>query len=158
MAALQIRDFETANRFLGIMKATPGTGNPMASSLQSFIAACEALHRQDPENAAVHSKECLRQLEESGNTSYLPTTHLLVAHAYRALGEHGDAAGHLAHARRIGAEIESGLAAWLSALTEAYFHLDANDEAPAVALLREGLRIGREHGFYGTFLWRAGFF
>jgi two-component SAPR family response regulator len=158
MAAFQVRDYKNAKRFLGIMESVPGPRSPMALSLHKFLATCEAWYRQEPEKAIAHAKECLRHLEDSGNTSYLPTTHLLVAHAHHTLHEGEEAASHLASARRIGADIGSGLAAWLSALTEAYFRLDGKDMESVRSLLKEGLRIGRERGFFGTFLWRPGFF
>jgi len=55
-------------------------------------------------------------------------------------------------ARRIGYEIEQSLGVWISNLTEAYFHLQKNDDAAAIAPLRKGLEIGREVGLFGLLI------
>src|SRR3989337_2276555 len=55
----------------------------------------------------------------------------------------------MAEARRIGYEIEQSFGVWISYLTEAYFHLQRNDDAAAIAPLRKGLKIGREVGLFG---------
>ncbi|MBF8259886.1 MAG: malT, partial [Actinobacteria bacterium] len=102
---------------------------------------------------ALHSKECLRLWEESGFTTHVPSAHIIAAHVHHALHEDEDAARHLAQARRIGTETEIPIGIWLSYLTEAYFHIERNDEASAIPALGRGLQIGRETGLFGTFLW-----
>jgi len=153
MAAFKLRDFGTAHRFLDKMTASLGTMKPLPSGLFHCINACEALYRRDPAKAANHSKECLRLWEESGFTTHLPSAHILSAHTRHALHEDEDAARHVAEARRIGSETEIPIGVWLSYLTEAYFHLEKNDDALANPSLRRGLQIGRETGMLGTFLW-----
>jgi len=153
MAALKLRDLDTANRFLDRMTPALGTMKPLPSGLFHCITACEALHRRDLMKAAFHSKECLRMWEESGFSTHLASAHILAAHVHHALREDGDAARHLAQARRIGEEIEIPIGVWLSYLTEAYFHFERNDDAAAIPPLKKGLQIGQEHGIVGTFLW-----
>ena len=46
-------------------------------------------------------------------------------------------------------EIEQSFGVWISYLTEAYFHLERNDDAAAIAPLRRGLKVGREVGLFG---------
>jgi ATP/maltotriose-dependent transcriptional regulator MalT/DNA-binding SARP family transcriptional activator len=155
LSALNLGDFDAANRYLKRMAATM---TPLLSPMFHVIAGCEALHRRDLGKAAVHSKVSLRQIEETGNGVDLPIAHLLLAHVHHELHEDEEAARHVAQARRIGSDIDSHHALWLSDLTDAYFRLDRNDEASAIAVLQEGLKIGREHGFIGSYLSRPGFF
>jgi DNA-binding SARP family transcriptional activator len=103
--------------------------------------------------AAFHSRECLRLWEESGFTTHIPSAHILVAHVSHALHEDVDATMHLAQARRIGSETEIPIGVWLSYMTEAYFHLERNDDASVIAPLKKGLQIGLENGLVGTTLW-----
>jgi DNA-binding SARP family transcriptional activator len=153
LSALHLGDFDTANRFLGRMAASMGTKRGFLSVLFDLVAGCEALHRRDLGKAVFHAKECLRQTEETGNRIDLPACHLLLAHAHHELHEEEEAARHLTQARRTGSDIESHHILWLSDLTDAYFRLDRNDEASAIAVLREGLKMGRERGFVGSIFW-----
>ena len=153
MAALKLGDFESANRCFDRMTVTLGTMKPLPSGLFHCIAACEALHRRDLVKATFHSRECLRRWEESGFSTHIPSAHILVAHVFHALHEDEDAAWHVAEARRIGTETEIPIGVWLSYMTEAYFHLERNDDASAIAPLKKGLQIGLENGLFGTTLW-----
>ncbi|MBM2828106.1 MAG: malT [Actinobacteria bacterium] len=161
LAALELGDLETANRYIGKVAASSGRMGPLLSRIFQAIMGCEALQRGDPGKAAFHAKESQRLAEEAGDIIEAPTGHLLAAHAHHALREDEEASRHLAQARRIGSDIESPYVSWLSDLAEAYFHLDRNDEAAAVALLRKGLKTGRENGFLGglfpAFSLRPGF-
>jgi DNA-binding SARP family transcriptional activator len=151
-AAQNLRDFETANRFLDQMAATLDTMKPLPLGLFHYLTASDALHRRDLARASSHSKECLRLWEESGFTTHLGGAYILAAHVHHALHEDEDAARHLAEARRISSEIESSLWDWILNLTEAYFHLERNDDAAAIAPLRKGLQVGRETGLFGLLL------
>jgi DNA-binding SARP family transcriptional activator len=151
-AAQNLRDFETANRFLDRMAATLGTMKPLPLGLFHYLTASDALHRRDLARASSHSKECLRLWEESGFTTHLGGAYILEAHVHHALHEDEDAARHMAEARRISYEIGSSLGNWILNLTEAYFHLERNDDAAAIAPLRKGLQVGRETGLFGLLL------
>ncbi|TFH32972.1 MAG: tetratricopeptide repeat protein, partial [Deltaproteobacteria bacterium] len=152
MAALKLGDFETANRCFDRMTVTLGTMKPLPSGLFHCIAGCEALHRRDLVKAAFHSRECLRLWEESGFSTHIPSAHILVAHVSHALREDEEADRHVEEARRIGEETEIPIGVWLSYMTEAYFHLERNDDASAIAPLKKGLQIGLENGIFGTTL------
>jgi len=150
--ALKLGDLETANRFLDRMAATLDTMKPLPLGLFHIATAYEALHRRDLEKAAFHMKESLRLWEESGFTTHFHAARILAAHVHHALHEDEDAIRIVAETRRIGYEIRNFYNVWLSYLTEAYFHLQKNDDASAVAPLRKGLQVGRETGLYGTML------
>jgi LuxR family maltose regulon positive regulatory protein len=149
-AARKIDDFETANRLLDRMAATLDTMKPLPLGLFHVLAACEALVRLDPPSAAPHAKECLRLWKESGFTTHIPGALNLMARVHNALHEDEDAFRLVAEARRIGSEIEHSFGVWLSCLNEAYFHLQRNEDAAAVASLRKGLAVGREVGMFGA--------
>jgi ATP/maltotriose-dependent transcriptional regulator MalT/DNA-binding SARP family transcriptional activator len=151
-AALKLGDFETANRFLDRMAATLDTMKPLPLGQFHHVAASEALHRRDLAKAAFHSKECMRLWEESGLTTHFHAGWILAAHVHHALHEDDEAVRHMAEARRHGYEIKNFYGIWASYLTEAYFHLERNDDAAAIAPLRKGLQVGRETGLFGASL------
>jgi len=151
-AAQNLRDFETANRFLDSMAATLDTMKPLPLGMFHYLTASDALHLGDLARAGFHAKECQKLWEESGFITHLPGAHIILAYVLHALHEDEDAARHMAEARRISSEIESPLGDWILNLTEAYFHLERNDDAAAIAPLRKGLQAGRETGFFGLML------
>jgi DNA-binding SARP family transcriptional activator len=148
-SAQNLRDFETADRFLGRMAATLDTMKPLPLGLYHLLVASEGLNRGELARAASHSNECLRLWKESGFITHLPGAHITVAHVFHALHEDEDAAWHVGEARRIGLEIEQSFGVWISYFTEAYFHLERNDDAAAIAPLKKGLQVGREVGLFG---------
>jgi len=152
VAALMLRDFETANRFLDRMAATLDTMKPLPLGMFHAITAAEALHRHDLARAVSHLKECLRLWEESGFTTHIHSARILAAHVHHAFHEDEDASRIVAEERRIAYEIQNFFNVWLSYLTEAYFHLDRNDDAAAIAPLKQGLQVGRDTGIFGTSL------
>jgi len=151
-AALKLGDFETANRLLDRMAATLNTMKPLPLGQYHHVVASEALHRRDLAKAAFHSKECMRLWMESGFTTHFHAGWILAAHVHHALHEDEDAARHMVEARRHGYEIQNFYGVWASYLTEAYFHLERNDDAAAIAPLRKGLQVGRETGLFGASL------
>jgi DNA-binding SARP family transcriptional activator len=148
-SAQNLRDIETADRFLDRMTATLDTMKPLPLGLYHLLVASEGLNRGELARAASHSNECLRLWKESGFITHLPGAHISVAHVFHALHEDEDAAWHVGEARRIGLEIEQSFGVWISYLTEAYFHLERNDDAAAIAPLKKGLQVGREVGLFG---------
>ena len=158
VAALNLGDFEIANRFLDQMAATLDTMKPLPLGMFHAITATEALHRRDLARAAYHSRESLRLWGESGFTTHIHSARLLAAHVHFALHEDADAFRIVSEERRIAYEIRNFFNVWLSFLTEAYFHLERNDDAAAVAPLRNGLQVGRETGIFGASLRLKDFF
>ena len=151
-AAFKLGDFETANRFLDRMAATLDTMKPLPLGQFHHIAASEALYRRDLVKASFHSRECLRLWEESGFTTHIHAALILAAHVHHALQEDEDAYRVIAETRRNGYEVRNFYGIWASYLTEAYFHLERNDDAAAIAPLRKGLQVGRETGLFGASL------
>jgi LuxR family transcriptional regulator, maltose regulon positive regulatory protein len=151
-AALQLHDFKTGNRFLDQMAATLDTMKPLPLGQFHHLAASESLHRHDLAKAAFHSRECMRLWEESGFTTHIHAAWILAAHVHHALHEDEEASRLVAETRRNGYEIQNFYGVWASYLTEAYFHLERNDDAAAIALLKKGLQIGRETGLFGASL------
>jgi len=66
-------------------------------------------------------------------TTHIHSARLLAAHVHFALHEDADAFRIVSEERRIAYEIRNFFNVWLSFLTEAYFHLERNDDAAAVA-------------------------
>jgi LuxR family maltose regulon positive regulatory protein len=157
-SAHNLLDFETANRFLHMMASTLDTMKPLPFGLYHLISAPEAMHRGELARAASHAKECLALWEESGFITHLPGAHITLAHVLFALHEDEEAARHVAEARRIGSEIEQSFGVWISYLTEAYFLLERNEDAAAIAPLRKGLEMGREAGLFGILQRLTGMF
>ncbi len=158
VAALNLGDFETADRLLDGMAAVLDTMRPLPLGMFHAIIASEALHRRDLTRAAFHSRECLRLWGESGFTTHIHSARLLAAHVHFALHEDADAFRIVSEERRIAYEIRNFFNVWLSLLTEAYFHLERNEDSAAIAPLRKGLAVGRETGIFGASLRLKGFF
>jgi DNA-binding SARP family transcriptional activator len=158
VAALNLGDFETADRLLDGMAAVLDTMRPLPLGMFHATIASEALHRRDLARAAFHSKECLRIWGESGFTTHIHSARLLAAHVHFALHEDADAFRIVSEERRIAYEIRNFFNVWLSFLTEAYFHLERNDLAAAIDPLRNGLQVGRETGIFGASLRLKDFF
>ncbi len=148
-SAHNLLDFETANRFLNTMVATLDTMKPLPLGLYHYISVSEALRLRDLARARFHAKECQKLWEESGFVTHLSGAHIMMAHVLHALHDDEEATRHVAEARRHGFEIDQSFGVWISYLTEAYFHLQRNNDAAAIAPLKEGLRIGREVGLFG---------
>jgi len=151
-AAQKLRDFETADRFLDRMAATLDTMKPLPLGQFHLFTATEALFRRDLPMADFHSREGLRHWEECGFTTHVHGARILAGHVHHALREDEEAFQIVAETCRIGYEIQNFHNVWLSYLTEAYFHLERNDDAAATAPLKKGLRVGRETGLFGTSL------
>jgi ATP/maltotriose-dependent transcriptional regulator MalT/DNA-binding SARP family transcriptional activator len=151
-AALMLRDFETANRFLDQLAATLDTMKPLPLGQFHHLVASEALHRRDLARAYSHSRECMRLWEESGFTTHIHAAWILAAHVHHALHEDEDAFRLVAETRRNGYEIRNFYGVWASYLTEAYFHLERDDDAAAIVPLRKGLQVGRQTGLFGASL------
>jgi len=151
-AAQMLLDFETANRFLDQLAATLDTMKPLPLGQYHHLAASDALHRRDLTRAAFHSRECVRLWEESGFTTHIHAAWILAARVHHALHEDEDAFRLVAETRRNGYEIRNFYGVWASYLTEAYFHLERNNDAAAIAPLTKGLRVGRETGLFGASL------
>jgi len=151
-AAQMLLDFETANRFLDQLAAMLDTMKPLPLGQYHHLAASDALHRRDLTRAAFHSRECVRLWEESGFTTHIHAAWILAARVHHALHEDEDAFRLVAETRRNGYEIRNFYGVWASYLTEAYFHLERNNDAAAIAPLTKGLRVGRETGLFGASL------
>jgi LuxR family maltose regulon positive regulatory protein len=151
-AAQMFRDFETANRYIDQLAAMLDTMKPLPLGQYHHLVASEALHRRDLTRAAFHSRECARLWEESGFTTHIHAAWILAAIVHHTLHEDDDAFRLVAKTRRNGYEIQNFYGIWASYLTEAYFHLERNDNLAAIAPLRMGLQVGRESGLFGASL------
>jgi DNA-binding SARP family transcriptional activator len=90
--------------------------------------------------------------DESGFTTHIHAAWILAARVHHALHEDEDAFRLVAETRRNGYVIRNFYGVWASYLTEAYFHLEKNDGAAAMAPLKAGLQVGRETGLFGASL------
>jgi len=145
-SAHNLLDFKTANRYLDTMAATLDTMKPLPLGLYHYISASEALRLRDLARAEFHAKESRKLWEE---VTHLPGAHVILAHVLHALHKDEEAARNVADARRIGSEVDQSFGVWISNLTESYLLLERNEDAAAIAPLKEGLRIGREVGLFG---------
>lgn len=148
-SAHNLLDFAIANRYVDTMAANLDTMKPLPLGLYHYIGTSEALRRGDLVRAKSHAEECRKLWEESGFVTHLSGAHIMMAHVLHGLHEDEEAARHVAEARRIGSEIDQSFGVWISYLTEAYFLLEKNEDAAAIASLREGFKIGREVGLFG---------
>jgi len=156
LSSLHKGDLKAAKGFLRKMGSSLATAPPWEALFYHYLAAWVCLHGEEKGQAEVHSGLCLSLCEEVGN----PWTEAL-AHLQRffVLHEEGDprgAAHHLGRAERMGKAGGMRFIQFACLLAEADRCLREGQEASGVAFLRDGLRLGKEQGFFGFYLWRPG--
>lgn len=153
MGALNLGDFAEAAACMASARGSHSLSSPIARAQSCLIEGLLAHGRGDLRAAEEHLDAAMRGAEEGGAL-------LFRAPGAVALGavqlEHGHAeaasrtiADLLAFAQAIGSAMlhHSGL------LVQAWIALRSRDEAGALALLREALALGREHGLCIVFPW-----
>jgi DNA-binding SARP family transcriptional activator len=156
LSALHSRDSKRTRRFLRTMAASLATAPPWEAAFFQYLAAWDALQRGETATAGQHADRGLALSEEVGN----PWTEAL-ARIQKALvlfraGDVSGAVPYLAQARRMGVAGSMQFLQFVAFLAEAYVHLAHGDEDAALSPLKEGMRVGRERGYFDVYLWCPG--
>ena len=156
LASLHLGDTATANRYLGAMAGRLDDATRWEVSFYHFVAGWESLHRGDLAQASVHAGMSL-DLGGRGNPVSQALDCLLGAHVFEAAGDRPRADELLEEAHRLGIENRLDFIVFVCLLTKGFFSLRLGDGSSAEEALREGMRIGRERGYSGLYLWRPEF-
>jgi DNA-binding SARP family transcriptional activator len=156
LSSLHKGDPETAKGLLRKMVSSLSMARPWEGSFYHYLAAWEALHRGDQAQALLHSDYSFAVCEEIGNPWTEALTCLQRAFVFHQRGDSVEASRHLERARRIGKASRMRFVRFLCLLAKGFFSLLAGDEMSALPPIREGLRIGRETGYWGIYLFRPG--
>ncbi len=157
LAALHKGDARTARHYFRAMEASLGSARPWEAAFYHFTAGWEALGRRDVGQARVHADTSLSLGERVGNPWTTALAHLQQAFVLDEEGAFEASGMSLDAARRLGSLHGLAFVEFVCRLAEAFFLLERNEGDRALPALAEGLRIGREKGFDGVFIWRPGF-
>lgn len=157
LASLHLGEAATANRFLGTMAARLDEAVPWETSFYHFLAGWESLHRGDLAQASFHADMSLEPRGGIGNPVIQALDCLLGAHVFEEAGDRPRAGELLEEAHRLGIENRMDFFVFVCLLTKGFFFLRGGDGSSAEEALREGMRIGREKGYSGVYLWRPEF-
>jgi len=156
LASLHKRDMKAAKGFLRTMASSLTAAPPWEASFYHYLAAWASLHGEEKAQAVVHSDRCLALCEEVGNPWIGALAQL---QRFFILLEEGDpqgAARFLGRAKRMGKESGMRFIRFACLLAEAYRCILEGREASVVPFLRDGLRLGKEQGYFNIYLWRPG--
>ncbi len=147
LAALHKGDAGTARDYLRSMEASLESARPWEAGFYHLAAGWAALGRSDARQAWAHADSSLALYERVGNPWTTALAHVLHAFLHHEESAFDASLASLAAARRLGERHGLAFARFVCLLTEAYFRLERNDDAGAVPLLAEGMKIGREREF-----------
>jgi LuxR family maltose regulon positive regulatory protein len=156
LSSMKTGDLVTARKYLRRMASSLTVEKAWGASFYHYVAAWEALYSGNLTQAVLHSEQCLKLCEDTGNPWTLSLAHLLKAFICHVRGEDEKLTEHFDQADRIGARSKNKFIHFACLLIRAYVSLQKGDEASAVPLLKEGMRIGRENGFVNLYMWLPG--
>ncbi|MCJ7493259.1 MAG: hypothetical protein MUP68_03350, partial [Deltaproteobacteria bacterium] len=151
-SALNAGDYKTAEELLDKM-AFPGRSfKPWEGCFYHLLKTRAGLLKGDPRQASLHAEMALKFSEDTGSPISSVRCHLASAHAMHELGKGQEAKKHLAHTFRIARQINAKNSEFWALLAEALFALDRGKEASALTSLQKALTIGKEEGYFNTFI------
>jgi tetratricopeptide (TPR) repeat protein len=152
MSAINVGDSKTARELLARLEPPLSDPNPWNALRYYRGKAREALSRGDSRDAYLNADRALKLATDVGARLTLFFCHLLKTHAAHELGKHKESAFHLAQASRLAYRIKSNLFKFLVLLTRALHAFDEQKDKSGLAFLREALKIGKEEGYFDTFI------
>ncbi len=156
LAALHKGDARAAREYFRSMEASLGSARPWEAAFYHFAAGWEALGRKDARQARHHADSCLSLGERVGNPWATALAHVEQAFLLHEEGAFDASGASLAAARRLGDLHGLAFVRFACLLAEAYFLLERNEDEKAIPVLTDGMRIGKERGFGGIFIWWPG--
>ncbi len=156
LAALHKGDSRTAREYFRSMEASLGSARPWEAAFYHFAAGWETLGREDVAQSRAHADACLSLSERVGNPRSTALANIQQAFLFHEEGAFERSGASLDAARRLGSLHGLAFVGFACLLAEAFFLLERNEDARALPVLAEGMRVGREQGFDGTLLWRPG--
>ncbi len=156
LAAMHKGDAKAAREYFRSMETSLASARPWEAAFYHFAAGWEALGRKDTGQARHHADSCLSLGERVGNPWTTAMAHVEQAFLFHEEGAFEASRASLESGRRLGDRHGLAFVRFACLLAEAFFLLERNEDAKALPVLAEGLRIGRERDFGGIFIWRPG--
>jgi DNA-binding SARP family transcriptional activator len=151
-SALKAGDRETVENLLDQMAASSQSFRPWEACFYHLLRTREGLLRGAFKQASLHAEMALKCSEEVGSPISSVRCHLATAHVMHQLGKPRKAAEHLARAMTISRRIKAKNSEFWAFLAKALFALEQGEEASGLTSLRKALAIGREEGYFITFI------
>jgi len=151
-SSLKAGDRETVANLLDQMAASSQSFKPWEACFYHLLRTREGLLRGAFKQASLHAEMALKCSEEVGSPISSVRCHLATAHVMHQLGKPRKAAEHLARAMTISRRIRAKNSEFVAFLAKALFALDQGEEASGLTSLRKALAIGREEGYFITFI------
>jgi LuxR family transcriptional regulator, maltose regulon positive regulatory protein len=152
VSALNAGDTKTVAEWLDKMAVSLGSFKPWESCFYHLLKTRAGLLTEDPRKASIHAELALKYSLDAGSPISSVRCHLAKAHAMHELGRHKEAVEHLAHTFSISRQINAKNSEFWALLAEALFALDQGKETSALNSLRKALGIGKEEGYFSTFI------
>lgn len=151
-AGLSKGDLAQADRYLDRLRELLPRRAPLDQAHYHYLAGWQAMLRDDPNRALEHMRHAESLIDEAKGPMQYALTCIAMAQVRHALSEDHEIPPLLAHARRMAEGAESPLLAFMIAYSEAWFALDAGDDAACRAALSEALALAHKHD-YLNFPW-----
>ena len=152
VSALNAGDHKAAEELLDKMAFSSRSFKPWEACFYHLLKTRAGLLKGDPRQASLHAEMALKLSEDAGSPISSVRCHLASAHAMHELGKAQEAADHLARTLSISRQIRAKNTEFWALLAEALFALDQGKEASALNSLRKALAIGKEEGYFNTFI------
>jgi DNA-binding SARP family transcriptional activator len=157
LCSMTTGDIATAKDLLRKMAASPGNSIPYDKAFYHYLVAWMALREGEMAKSRLHSEQSCMLIEEVRHWRSMQVVYLQKAFLCIESGAEEEASAALASSRGAITWGKSDFTEFLLLLAEAFFLLRKGEEEKALTPLWDGLKAGREKGFYGVYQPHPGF-
>jgi DNA-binding SARP family transcriptional activator len=151
-SALNAGDHKAVEELLDKMAFSLRSFKPWEACFYHLLKTRASLLKGDPRQASLHAEMALKLSDDTGSPMSSVRCHLAKAHAMHELGKAEEAKKHLAHTFSIARQIHAKNSEFWALLAEALFSLDQGEKASTLASLQKALAIGKEEGYFITYI------
>jgi ATP/maltotriose-dependent transcriptional regulator MalT/DNA-binding SARP family transcriptional activator len=151
-SSLNVHDLGTANTFLEKLTVSLAPNKPWETNMYYLLKAQEALARGKPGEAAIHAEMAHKFAGQVGAPNSLLIFHIVKAHVMQQLNKQQEADSHISVAADLADRMGSKLYQFSILLANALFAFDRGEQASGLVSLKRALAIGREGGYFYTYI------
>ncbi len=151
-SSLNVHDLETAEDLLEKLTVSLNRDRPWETNMYYMLRAREALGRGKPGEAAIHAEMAHKFSGQVGAPMSLLIFHMGKAHVMHQLNKYQEADSHISIAADLADQIGSKLYQFSTFLAKALFAFDRGEQASGWVSLKRALAIGREGGYFYTYI------
>jgi DNA-binding SARP family transcriptional activator len=151
-SSLNVHDLETANTLLEKLAISLNRSKPWETNFYYLLRAREALARGKPGEAAVQAEMAHKFAGQVGAPNSLLIFNIVKAHVMHQLDKHREADSHISAAADLADRMGSKLYIFFILLARELFAFDRGEQASGSVSLKQALAIGREGGYFYTFM------